>query len=180
MVLYSIINTLKSIFEERKLQVIWYQIPKEHLVSTAEAWRNLSLSQCLLRFFIYKCPQTSELFRFELKRKFHRLPSGFDFQIQIIHINRLVFDCGAKRNMAARTPVFFVWWWWRNSALFPLSHIYPQRAQPVGCSKTFWRGGMSTKQDGYIWAITCSCSLIIVLSRRKTQTDNLLVLSITY
>ena len=101
MVVYSIINTLKSTFEERKLQVIWYQIPKEHLVSTAEAWRNLSLSQCLLRLFIYKCPQTSELFRFEFKRKFHSYLVASTFKSNSFILDCHVFDSVMKRNMAA-------------------------------------------------------------------------------
>ena len=58
MVKCSIMNAFKCPFEEKNyLHVI--HVTKEHLVSTAEAWRSLSLGQFMFRFFIYICPQTS-------------------------------------------------------------------------------------------------------------------------
>ena len=52
---------------------------KMHLVSTTEPWMNLRLGHFLFWLFNYKRLQTS---------KFHRVPSGFYFQIQVVHIRQ--------------------------------------------------------------------------------------------
>lgn len=84
----------------------------------------------------------------------------------------------------------FVEWRWRHSTLFPLSHIFPRRTQPIWLFKTIltrehveeienWKEWVYLGHNISLQTLHC-LNLVIVLPRWKTQTKHLLILSILY